>query len=128
MHEETGTERLEVVVRDNPEEQRYEAILDGTVAGIATYELRDGVMVFPHTVVPPEWEGRGVADQIVHFALDDVRARGLQALPGLLLRRRLGHAPPRLHRPRAARRTAAIREAPPGLRAGVVRRRARGRR
>ena len=81
MHEETGAERLEVVVRDNPEEHRYEATLDDTLVGIAAYELHDGVMVFPHTVVPREWEGRGVADRIVRFALDDVRARGLQALP-----------------------------------------------
>jgi predicted GNAT family acetyltransferase len=81
MPDDTGGQRLEVVVRDNPEEHRYEAILEETLVGIATYELSDGVMVFPHTVVPPEWEGRGVADQIVQFALDDVRARGLQALP-----------------------------------------------
>ena len=72
---------LEVAVRENVEESRYEATHDDALVGIASYELRDGVMAFTHTLVPPEWEGRGVADQIVRFALDDVRSRDLQALP-----------------------------------------------
>lgn len=73
--------RLEVVVRHHPEEQRYEATVGEDLVGIASYEMRDGAMAITRTLVPPEWEGRGVADQLVRFALDDVRARGLQAVP-----------------------------------------------
>lgn len=34
-----------------------------------------------HTEVPEALEGRGIAGRIVRFALDDVRARGLKAVP-----------------------------------------------
>ncbi|HEY8359824.1 MAG TPA: GNAT family N-acetyltransferase [Ramlibacter sp.] len=36
---------------------------------------------FTHTVVEPEHEGQGLASRLAQFALDDVRTRGLKALP-----------------------------------------------
>ncbi len=74
-------EPTEIVVRDNPPEARYEAVIDGAVAGISQYETRDGAVTFTHTIVLPDWEGQGVASQLVRHALDDVRERGLAAVP-----------------------------------------------
>lgn len=37
-------------------------------------------MVYVHTGVPPELEGRGIAGQLAKFALDDARARGLRVV------------------------------------------------
>jgi predicted GNAT family acetyltransferase len=71
--------RLEV--RDRPERSRYELLRDGVVIGVADYHLRDGVVVFPHTLVEPAWRGKGMAALLVARALDDVRAAGRRIEP-----------------------------------------------
>lgn len=60
----------------NRELSRYEAWLDGELAGETDYELDDGVADFNHTVVPPQFGGRGIAGALVSFAMDDVRTAG----------------------------------------------------
>lgn len=64
----------DVDVTHAPDRQRYEARLDGEVAGFAQYILTDDLIVFTHTEVDPKFEGRGVGSAIARFALDDVRA------------------------------------------------------
>lgn len=66
----------DVEVRDNPEESRYEAWLEGRLAGFAEYQLRTGAIVFTHTEVGEEFGGRGVGGALARGALDDVRAAG----------------------------------------------------
>lgn len=61
----------------NPEKKRYEAHLDGKLAGFAEYMLADRLTVFTHTEVDPEFEGRGIGGAIARFALDDVRDAGV---------------------------------------------------
>ena len=63
-------------VRDAPQQHRYEATVDGTLAGFAVYRDEAGVRVFVHTEVFPEFEGRGVGSALASGALDDVRASG----------------------------------------------------
>lgn len=58
----------------NSEDQRYEARIDGELAGFAAYELTDRAVVFTHTVVHDAFEGQGVGSAMARFALDDVRA------------------------------------------------------
>ena len=72
----------EVTVRNNPEQNRYEAEVDGQVAGIAEYQLTDTLIVFTHTEVDPAFEGQGVGGALARYALDDVRAQGThQVMP-----------------------------------------------
>ena len=66
----------EVKVSNNPEERRYEAHLDGVLAGFAEYQLTDKLIVFTHTEVDRAFEGKGVGGALAQFALDDVRAQG----------------------------------------------------
>jgi predicted GNAT family acetyltransferase len=66
----------DISVADNPDQQRYEAMVDGTVAGFAEYEVKDGHVVFTHTEVDPAFEGQGVGSTLAREALDDVRAKG----------------------------------------------------
>ncbi len=70
----------ELVVEDNPAESRYEARVGGRIVGIAVYELSDeaGPIVFVHTEVLPDTEGRGIGSRLARGALDDVRRRGLR--------------------------------------------------
>lgn len=66
----------DVVVTKNDSASRYEAHLDGELAGFADYRLKDDVILFTHTEVDPRFEGKGVGGAIARFALDDVRADG----------------------------------------------------
>lgn len=67
-------------VRDNKAEAEFELMVDGHRA-VAAYQLEDGVIVFTHTIVPPEIEGRGVASKLIRAALESARDRGLKVVP-----------------------------------------------
>jgi predicted GNAT family acetyltransferase len=72
---------MEITVRDNPEESRYE-IRDGDrVLGFAAYERRGDTTVFTHTEVDPDAGRDGLGSTLVRAALDDVRARGGSVVP-----------------------------------------------
>lgn len=66
----------DVIVTNNPEENRYEAIVDGALAGFAEYQLTDELVVMTHTEVDRAFEGRGVGGALARFALDDIRGHG----------------------------------------------------
>ena len=66
---------------DNPAESRYEAELDGELAGVIEYFDEDGWLVFDHTEVFEAFEGKGVGSRLAKASLDDVRARGLYVNP-----------------------------------------------
>ena len=65
---------LEVV--DNPARSRYELRDDGHLVGFTEYQERDGVLVFPHTVITQPKRRAGYGGTLVRAALDDVRAKG----------------------------------------------------
>ena len=67
-------------VVDNPAASRYEARIGDELAGFAEYQLTDELVVFTHTEVPEQYEGQGIAAQLVRFALDSVRARNLRVI------------------------------------------------
>jgi predicted GNAT family acetyltransferase len=66
----------DVEVSNNTELSRYEAHLDGELAGFAEYHLRGSSIVFTHTEVDPAFEGKGVGGAIVRQSLDQIRAAG----------------------------------------------------
>lgn len=70
----------DVVVADNREQHRYEAGVDGAVAGFVDYQLATELVVLTHTEVDPSFEGRGVGSALARAALDDIRERGIKAL------------------------------------------------
>lgn len=71
----------QVAVRDNPEELRYEVVVDGEVAGEIRYRRSPDRIVLVHTEVSPALEGQGLAGRLVAGALDDIGARGLRVVP-----------------------------------------------
>ena len=77
--EEATTDGLRIV--DAPDAGRYEARLDGQLVGFSEYRLRGDRIIFVHTVVLPEFEGRGIGSRLAAGALDDVRVRGLRVVP-----------------------------------------------
>ena len=63
-------------ITHRPERSRYEITLDGAFAGIAAYEVADGVTIFTHTVIQEAFEGHGLAGVLVDGAIGDVAASG----------------------------------------------------
>ena len=68
------------VISDAPERDRYEAHIDGELAGILEYSIKRGRIALIHTEVLPVHEGRGVGSALVRFALDDARRRELRVI------------------------------------------------
>jgi uncharacterized protein len=71
----------EYVVRDNPEELRYEILRGDELVGEIRYRIEPGVIVLVHTDVAPSAEGQGIGSRLVAGALDDIRSRGLHVVP-----------------------------------------------
>jgi len=69
-----------VQVRDNPDRHRYEAHVEGQLAGFAEYQLATDLIVLTHTEVDPAHDGQGVGGALARAAMDDVRARHVKAL------------------------------------------------
>lgn len=72
---------MDPVVRDNPDEQRYEIHVDGRLGGFAQYRVRPGLLAFIHTEIDEAFEGQGLGSTLVQQALDDARAKGVAVLP-----------------------------------------------
>ena len=71
----------ELVIDDNPDGRRYEARLDGQLAGWVDYGRVRTRLVALHTEVLPEFGGRGIASALVRRVLDDARAAGQTVTP-----------------------------------------------
>lgn len=69
-----------ILVVHNEDERRFESTTDGLTA-VTEYTLTDGVMVFTHTEVPPELEGRGIAGTLVRTALEHARTEDVSVRP-----------------------------------------------
>lgn len=68
-------------IRNNPTGHRYEIVADGDLAGFVDYRLDDAAITFTHAETLPGHEGKGLARQLVEFALADARAQQLSVLP-----------------------------------------------
>jgi predicted GNAT family acetyltransferase len=69
-----------VTVTDVPGAKRYEARVDGALAGFSTYIRTSDIIAVIHTEVDPAFEGKGVGSALARTALDDARASGREVL------------------------------------------------
>jgi len=67
-------------VTHNAAHNRYELETDHGLA-IAVYRRQGDGLIFTHTEVPPEDEGKGIGARLVRAALDDTRRRGFKIVP-----------------------------------------------
>ena len=67
-----------MTLRDNPDKRRYEALVDGEVAGSIYYHERDDGLVLVHTEVEEAFKGQGIGSKLAAATLDDIRSRGLR--------------------------------------------------
>ncbi|HSL75833.1 MAG TPA: GNAT family N-acetyltransferase [Candidatus Limnocylindrales bacterium] len=68
------------IISDAPERGRYEAHLDGALAGILDYVSKRGRIALIHTEVLPAHEGQGIGSALVRHALDHARANDLRVI------------------------------------------------
>ncbi len=61
--------------------RRWEARLDGELAGYAEYRLGRSRVVFTHTVVDERFEGRGIGSGLAKKALDAAVAAQMRIVP-----------------------------------------------
>jgi uncharacterized protein len=71
----------DIQITNKPEQHRYEAHIDGQLAGLCEYNVLSEALLFTHTEVMPEHEGKGVGSVIARHVLDDARAQGKQVIP-----------------------------------------------
>jgi predicted GNAT family acetyltransferase len=55
--------------------------VEGKRAAVSQFRLEPGVIVFTHTIVRPEFEGKGLGSRLAKFVLDDAVARGERIVP-----------------------------------------------
>jgi uncharacterized protein len=70
-----------VPVRNNEADGAFEIEIDGHVALLQYFRRGSDTIVYPHTLVPPELEGHGLAARLAKHALEYARANGLRVVP-----------------------------------------------
>ncbi|WP_303323648.1 GNAT family N-acetyltransferase [Actinomyces radicidentis] len=76
-----ANENPAVEVTDAKHANRYEATIDGELAGFLEYVVDGDVVTMPHTEVDPRFEGRGAGSALASSALDSVRGVGGRVVP-----------------------------------------------
>jgi predicted GNAT family acetyltransferase len=75
------TEQAQGVVTDQRTHSRYEITAGGKLAGFLNYKEANGRRDLVHTEVGAQFEGQGLAAQLVRGALDEARASGRKIVP-----------------------------------------------
>jgi predicted GNAT family acetyltransferase len=71
----------DIEITDNPEQHRFEAHLDGAVAGHVSYRRDGDRITLVHTEVGEEFEGQGVGSRLARGVLDRLRDEGVVVVP-----------------------------------------------
>ncbi len=68
-------------IRNNPDESRFELEIEGKTA-IVEYMIAGKNIIYTHTEVPPEFEGKGIGSALAKYVLDYAAEHGykVQAL------------------------------------------------
>ncbi|PWH12084.1 MAG: N-acetyltransferase [Anaerolineae bacterium] len=69
----------ELTVQHNPDRNRFEIWIGEYLAELV-YTLKDGVITFTHTGVPPALEGRGLGSKLARAGLEYARQNGLKVV------------------------------------------------
>lgn len=70
-----------IEVQHDEAKRKYFALVDGQESVCTYFPAGEKVLDFAHTYVPPALRGRGIAEQLVHGAVEDARRRGFKIVP-----------------------------------------------
>ena len=68
-------------LRDNTDANRFELVVDGTVAAFLEYRIRPGGYALDHAEAVPEFEGHGLSSELIAGVLDLMRRNRTMVLP-----------------------------------------------
>lgn len=69
-------------IRTNTDKHRFEAVVDGEVAGFVKYlVMPDGAYDLIHTELDPAFQGQGVGGRLAAGAVEGVQAAGAHLIP-----------------------------------------------
>ena len=69
-----------LTILDDEGASRYEAREDGELAGFIDYIVRRDRIALIHTETLVPYQGRGIGERLVRFALEDARRRSLRVI------------------------------------------------
>ena len=72
---------MAVEVRDNLDQNRFEAYVDGELAGFTEYRAKPGLIAFIHTAVDSEFEGQGVGSELIREAYIEKHPEYIDLVP-----------------------------------------------
>lgn len=72
---------MDAEIRDNPDQRRFELVVDGALAGFAAYRVRDGLTVITHSEVDDAYRGKGLGSVLARRTLDQLREQGARIVP-----------------------------------------------
>lgn len=75
MTDTTNSQQQIPIVVDNPEASQFETHVEGHVAFVA-YLKHGDTIIFTHTEVPKELQGRGLANVLAHAVLERAKMEG----------------------------------------------------
>ncbi|WP_436535996.1 GNAT family N-acetyltransferase [Actinoplanes sp. HUAS TT8] len=66
----------DVVISHDPDNRKYDALLDGDGIGIVVYEVSAGHVVITHAAVKESHRAGGVGTKLITYALDHIQTLG----------------------------------------------------
>lgn len=72
---------MTININIDEENHKFYAMIEGAESLLSFRILPDGIWDYHHTFVPPRLRHRGIAKQLVEFALEHARKHGLKVLP-----------------------------------------------
>jgi predicted GNAT family acetyltransferase len=70
-----------IAITNNAAQHRYEARIEGQLAGYCEYNLLSEAIMFTHTEVLEAFEGKGVGSALARHVLDEARTDGKHVIP-----------------------------------------------
>ncbi|HEY9420844.1 MAG TPA: GNAT family N-acetyltransferase [Thermoanaerobaculia bacterium] len=72
---------MDLTVKHDQDAKKYYAVVDGRESVCEYRVAGEKTLNFSHTYVPPELRGKGIADELVRQALEDVMEKGYKVIP-----------------------------------------------
>lgn len=72
---------IEQIVIHNKAQNRFEINMDGDIAFVEYQPVKSNVWAVPHTFVPPQFSGKGLASQLVKALLEYCKENHISVIP-----------------------------------------------
>ena len=73
-----SAQKQNIEITHNDGQKRFVITVDSEAAGFASYVDGTDYRNFNHTVIKPEFRGRGLSSPLIQYALDDARTHGIR--------------------------------------------------